>query len=180
MFKHALIPEGYRHAHVPEASFKRLRAGDAAGESSQPTSQWETPLALDASTLERLYNWLKESWDACRECNEPGAKKFAAPSIVRSVRVMDDRFQAVTLGNNRFCLCKSASHKSNSIYLVLDLVYRTYHQKCFDPDCKHYRGPPFELSPEFFDEKKEEVQHKAAADDADFKRLKVAVPDVGG
>eukprot|EP00929_Paragymnodinium_shiwhaense_P076511 TRINITY_DN39358_c0_g1_i1.p1 TRINITY_DN39358_c0_g1~~TRINITY_DN39358_c0_g1_i1.p1 ORF type:complete len:462 (-),score=110.96 TRINITY_DN39358_c0_g1_i1:400-1785(-) len=146
-FRHALLPEDYRHADVPQASFKRPRTScDSGAEASDAPS----PAALDAVALDNIYKHVAECWDSVRACNEPEAAKSAAATVIRGVKVMDEQFQAVSLGNNRYCLCKSASHKSNGVYLVLDLVQRTYHQKCFDPDCKHYRGPPFSVPDLYF------------------------------
>jgi len=146
-FRHPLIPEGYRHADVPQVAFKRPRT------SASGISTVEEQDELGPDSLNAIYKHMADSWDEFRSCNEPEAARLAAPTIVRSVKVMDDKFQAVTLGNNRYCLCKGGSHKSNSIYLVLDLVNRTYHQKCFDPDCKWYRGPPFNIPDSCFEAK---------------------------
>lgn len=46
-----------------------------------------------------------------------------------------------TIGGNRWCGNVQRAHKSNSIYLVCDLLQATVVQKCFDPDCRLFRGP---------------------------------------
>lgn len=39
-------------------------------------------------------------------------------------------------------------HKSNGVYLVVDLQKNFWYQKCFDPDCRHFRSEAFPLPPD--------------------------------
>ena len=41
---------------------------------------------------------------------------------------LEGRIITVTLGNNRFCWCKGASHRSNHVYLVADLLRGDFYQ----------------------------------------------------
>jgi hypothetical protein len=41
---------------------------------------------------------------------------------------------------SRFCMHKMSVHKSNHVYFVIDTTRRVLFQKCFDDDCKKYRG----------------------------------------
>ena len=41
---------------------------------------------------------------------------------------LEGKIITVTLGNNRFCWCKGASHRSNHVYLVADLLRGDFYQ----------------------------------------------------
>jgi hypothetical protein len=49
------------------------------------------------------------------------------------------RFQ---VGKNRFCENIRRSHKSNGIYLEVNLMNREVVQCCWDPDCRGFKSPP--------------------------------------
>ena len=53
-----------------------------------------------------------------------------------------------TLKGTRFCRNVGREHKSNGVYLVVDLQKNFWYQKCFDPDCRHFRSEAFPLPPE--------------------------------
>lgn len=40
---------------------------------------------------------------------------------------------------SHFCENIGRDHQSNCIYFLLDLAAGMYCQKCYDPDCAHYR-----------------------------------------
>merc|ERR1711971_92604 len=44
------------------------------------------------------------------------------------------------MGHNRFCFCKGSSHKSNSIYIVINPRRCVFYQKCHDIDCRGFRS----------------------------------------
>jgi hypothetical protein len=46
-----------------------------------------------------------------------------------------------TIGGNRFCGNIGRAHKSNATYIVANLDAGVWFQKCYDPDCRHYRSP---------------------------------------
>lgn len=50
------------------------------------------------------------------------------------------RYFLYTINGTRYCQNVKREHKSNSVYVVLDLEQRWWAQKCFDPDCSHFRG----------------------------------------
>ncbi|CCW66114.1 unnamed protein product [Phytomonas sp. Hart1] len=66
-----------------------------------------------------------------------GCKCFIT-SIVR----IDERNLILSLGGTRYCQNVMREHKSNNIYLVVNLIKKTWVQKCHDPDCSHYRSQP--------------------------------------
>jgi hypothetical protein len=47
----------------------------------------------------------------------------------------------LTIGGRRFCGNANREHKSNNVFYVVDLSTLSYSQRCFDPDCRGYRGP---------------------------------------
>ncbi|KAH8607306.1 putative Herpesviridae UL52 UL70 DNA primase [Trypanosoma vivax] len=72
-----------------------------------------------------------------REWNIAGG----ADCHVVSVRYHGERSLVMTLGGSRYCGNVGRQHRSNGVYITVDLEHRTWAQKCFDPDCGKYRGP---------------------------------------
>ncbi|KAL4438218.1 hypothetical protein ABPG77_010579 [Micractinium sp. CCAP 211/92] len=66
---------------------------------------------------------------------------------VRSWAALEDDLLLFTMRDNRFCSNVGRPHKSNGIYYVVDLRGGSWCQKCFDPDCRHYRSPLAPLPP---------------------------------
>jgi len=102
---------------------------------------------LEPSGNRELLQFLVQRWDEAREQNEPRAAQLANGSDqktqARSCIKLGDQhsYLAVTLAHNRFCFCKGASHKSNSIYLVVDITRGVFYQKCHDKvDCPNFRS----------------------------------------
>ena len=60
-------------------------------------------------------------------------------------RQLHGRFLTFQVSGTRYCQHIAREHKSNNVYLVVDLEKRTFVQKCFDPDCASYRSPPLPL-----------------------------------
>lgn len=50
-------------------------------------------------------------------------------------------FLLYTVQGSRYCQNVKREHKSNNVYIVVDMVKRVWAQKCFDPDCTRFRGP---------------------------------------
>lgn len=46
---------------------------------------------------------------------------------------------------NRWCGNIQREHKSNHVYYIADLKFQNLYQKCFDPDCIHYRSPEIHI-----------------------------------
>ncbi|CAJ1011544.1 putative Herpesviridae UL52/UL70 DNA primase [Leishmania naiffi] len=103
-----------------------------AGEASVPRTL--DPVALDVSiadlmsSLERVYSQIATC--ACR---------------VSQPQSLQGRFLSFAVRGTRYCQNIGREHKSNNVYLVVDLKRRTFVQKCFDPECAFYRSPPLPL-----------------------------------
>lgn len=50
-------------------------------------------------------------------------------------------FLLYTVGGTRYCQNVKREHKSNNVYIVVDMLKKVWAQKCFDPDCSTFRGP---------------------------------------
>lgn len=48
---------------------------------------------------------------------------------------------------HRWCRNIGRQHKSNGVYIVVDLSAGLWWQKCFDPDCRAYRSETMPLPP---------------------------------
>lgn len=82
-----------------------------------------------------LFDFLIGHWDQVRSTLEPGTPTNTT-RVQSGVLIGEGRYLCLTLAHNRFCLRKGASHKSNSIYFVVDLFRRIFYQKCHDVvDC---------------------------------------------
>lgn len=142
-FVHPLVPPDFGHTAFVSTR-PRGDGGDGAG--SGGVGLHVAPSEVGDALLQHLMR----AWDDMRWANEPRLK--AGPTGVASVVQLggDPRVLAVTLKSNRFCFCKGASHKSNSIFLVVDLDKCVFHQKCHDRgDCgSFYRSPPFDIPQE--------------------------------
>ena len=87
------------------------------------------------------------TWDDVRSEYEPGhAHRGVWGSRLRWMS-QDRRYLCVSFRSNRFCLCKGASHKSNNIYLVVNVSRGIWYQKCHDVECRAFRSMEFPLSP---------------------------------
>ncbi|KEG06188.1 coiled-coil domain-containing protein 111 [Trypanosoma grayi] len=58
------------------------------------------------------------------------------------VRQCGERHLLLLLDGSRYCGNVGREHRSNRVYIIVDLQQRVWAQKCFDPDCCAYRGTP--------------------------------------
>ena len=93
-----------------------------------------------------------EVWDQMRAKTENG---MWPPTSIRSVWTPSNgtgRFFTASLCNNRFCLARGRSHRSNNVYLKVDLHRGEFEQRCFDrQDCLwrfHQERVTFPIFPE--------------------------------
>lgn len=49
-------------------------------------------------------------------------------------------FFLYTVHGSRYCQNVRREHKSNNVYIVVDMLKKVWSQKCFDPDCARFRG----------------------------------------
>ena len=52
-----------------------------------------------------------------------------------------------SIAGSRWCGKIGRAHKSNSIYFVVDVKRLECCQRCYDPECADYRGPPLAVPP---------------------------------
>ncbi|KPA76873.1 putative mitochondrial hypothetical protein [Leptomonas pyrrhocoris] len=98
-------------------------------------SRWEATRPAEDETLSRLSILLQRAYTKIAHCE----------CAVLRPRRLHDRFLTFQVHGTRYCQHVGREHKSNNVYLVVDLAKRTFVQKCFDPDCVSYRSPPFLL-----------------------------------
>jgi len=86
------------------------------------------------------------------------------PGTIRSVIFFPtSKVIVYGIGNNRYCENIGRPHKSNHTLMVCDCQGGVYYQRCFDYDCRNFRGQeyplPLELCP-FYN-----VHHNSTNDD---------------
>ena len=102
--------------------------------------------------LRRVTSWMVEAWDKMRakkeNCTWP-------PTTIGNIWMPQNgsgMFFTVTLCNNRFCVARGRSHRSNNVYLKVDLHRGEFEQRCFDrEDCPwrpYHERFIFPISPE--------------------------------
>ncbi|EPY21500.1 hypothetical protein STCU_04863 [Strigomonas culicis] len=65
---------------------------------------------------------------------------------LQNPRSSSERFVLYEVEGTRYCQNVMREHKSNRVYIVVDLVSKAWYQKCFDPDCAHFRSTLTPLS----------------------------------
>ena len=62
-------------------------------------------------------------------------------------------------GSNRYCGNIGRQHKSNQIIVECDLHPQRHHmiQSCWDPECKGYRSPPFNIPIDIYNKEYENI-----------------------
>ena len=74
------------------------------------------------------------------------AYKFFFLGIIRRWLLYDQSQLLIYLiDGNRWCGNIQREHKSNHVYYIADLKFQNLYQKCFDPDCMHYRSPEIHI-----------------------------------
>eukprot|EP00435_Cladocopium_sp_Y103_P035028 s793_g9.t1 len=123
LFQHHLIPSDYGHA---QAVISRISRGGSVGLRRGNGS-------ISSAQCDPLLNHLVCTWDETRRLNEVKFdERRCAATNVQSCVELEGRIITVTLGNNRFCWCKGASHLSNHVYLVADLLRGDFYQTLDD------------------------------------------------
>ncbi len=66
----------------------------------------------------------------------------SADGRIRKIRPLNKygtyRFEIT--GSYRYCENIHRNHSDNQIYFIVDPIKRTFFQKCYDPDCQHFRS----------------------------------------
>ncbi|MEW5300383.1 MAG: hypothetical protein WDW36_003318 [Sanguina aurantia] len=71
----------------------------------------------------------------------------------------------LNMRGNRWCGNIEAEHKSNGVFIVVDLVLGVWCQRCHDPECRAYRSPALPLPADAWQQGKE--LHAAVAQPCD-------------
>ncbi|XP_023342906.1 DNA-directed primase/polymerase protein [Eurytemora carolleeae] len=75
--------------------------------------------------------------------------KIIAPGFIRKWNyIQEESIIIYDVGGTRYCGNVGREHKSNNIRFVCSLKLGILNQKCYDPDCAHYRGPDIPIAPE--------------------------------
>ncbi|CAK0801201.1 unnamed protein product [Prorocentrum cordatum] len=106
-------------------------------------------VVVDAdSNMQMLLNWLMVKWDSMRSEAEGNIYSRYLPTQVSKLIELDDGKYMAQLSNNRFCLQRERSHKSNGVFFIIDLTKGIFYQKCFDhEDCAGFSK--FQIPGEF-------------------------------
>jgi len=76
-------------------------------------------------------------------CNEGGSQG----SIRSWVWWQENSLLILNISGNRFCANIGRQHKSNGIYMVVDLQAGVWFQRCYDPECRNFRSVIMPLPP---------------------------------
>ena len=95
-----------------------------------------------------LMAYLIAVWDLQRSSVEATDTSYVQMTSGRWIeKYCHAQFLVLRLSGNRFCYRKKASHKSNSVFLVVDVIQKVFYQKCADTtDCAGFRSQEFPIS----------------------------------
>lgn len=113
-----------------------------------PATQEPLPMSLSGSTMSHiprseyasLHAWAASTWD--NVAASVGASTGRASYVASAMGTESKAVVSLTLGGNRYCARVKRQHKSNAVYLVLNLRSASLVQKCHDPDCQGFRSDP--------------------------------------
>ena len=137
-----LVPEDAGHATVG-----RPRRCSAVGQVQSVPQGFPTVAPCEDTLLAGVLEVLVRAWDAVRSEYEPGHARMGVLGSRLRWMSRDRRYCCVSLRNNRFCLCKGASHLSNHVYLVVNVSRAIWYQKCHDADCGAFKSMEFSFPP---------------------------------
>ncbi|KAG5494181.1 hypothetical protein GH5_02171 [Leishmania sp. Ghana 2012 LV757] len=119
------LPGGICPATSTRACAAPPRAAAPAVPATLHTASLGVNLEELVSCLERVYSQIADC--AC---------------TVGQPHRLSDRYLSFTVRGTRYCQNVGREHRSNNVYVVVDVAQMTFVQKCFDPDCASYRSPP--------------------------------------
>nr|CCC90712.1 conserved hypothetical protein [Trypanosoma congolense IL3000] len=102
------------------------------GPSSRGGANAQQLLPKEVERYAALVKYVVEQWSAM--CGDACS--------VSSARRCGDRYLLLTLKGSRYCGNVGRQHRSNNVYLSVDLKCGVWFQKCFDPECAGFRGAP--------------------------------------
>jgi len=121
-----LLPCDQEISRGGRRSVKRPR--DPQKPSSNPSSIGETPYPLEEHKVLMF------------------AGKFGRqPARTGSWRLTDN-FLTLNLRDNRYCHNIGREHRSNNVYYCVDLKAQEFYQRCYDPECRHFKSKSWPLN----------------------------------
>ncbi|KAJ3358269.1 hypothetical protein HDU91_005265 [Kappamyces sp. JEL0680] len=73
---------------------------------------------------------------------------FPEPFVKSYIYYPQSQTILYVIGGSRFCSRIGRQHQSNAVYYLVDTERGVCTQRCFDPDCRGFRGPPICLDAE--------------------------------
>lgn len=135
--------------HVPVKQLIEIAGVDNAppGTAARPNPSSSTPLGNSMhSEVEIDGAILAVAEELQRQYQEISGRMC----VVHRPRRVGERYLTFQLSDTRFCCNIGREHRSNGVYLVVDVVTHAWVQKCFDPDCARYRSPSRPISSALF------------------------------
>lgn len=154
MFEHSLVPSDLKHE-----SFSMRRIAPIGNGSCPTRARSGSGAAVREGEYKETFEHMLSVWDEMRKNYEPNYNTSQPTGVGSCMEVGEETQQGrllLTVSNNRFCLCKGSSHKSNSIFLVVDFMAGCFYQKCHDADCRHFRSADFPLPQGMLEAEQEE------------------------
>ena len=113
-----------------------VTAGTARSLSSSSSSSSSSPLHYRPSPHPELDAFIES---VCSSTNAGSS----STGTIRSWTVLDDSGSIFlyNIKGNRFCGNIGRQHKSNGIFFIVDVQHGVWYQKCYDPECRHYKSP---------------------------------------
>ena len=142
-----LCARGVVAVDADHATVRQARRCSAAGQVLLQSRGCSTVAPCEDTVLGCLLEVLVRTWGDVRSQCEPGHARTGVLGSRFRWTSPDRRYLCVSLCNNRFCLCKGASHKSNNIYLVVNVSRAIWYQKCHDVECRSFKSMEFSFSP---------------------------------
>ncbi|GIL44777.1 hypothetical protein Vafri_2278 [Volvox africanus] len=71
----------------------------------------------------------------------------------------------LSMRENRWCANIGRAHRSNGIYFTVDLRGGTWHQRCFDPECRDFRSARMPLPSHLWEECRSRVDERQHEED---------------
>ena len=142
-----LCARGVVAGDADHSTVRQARRFPAARQVVSPSRGCSSVASCEDTVLGCLVEVLVRTWGDVRSQFEPGHAKTGVLGSRLRWTSPDRRYLCVSLRNNRFCLCKGASHKSNNIYLVVNVSRALWYQKCHDVECRSFKSMDFSFSP---------------------------------
>jgi hypothetical protein len=105
------------------------------------------PFKSDMSELQALVSAFQSGMGCLRTAN------------IRSISYQPEAGKVlIQVSGNRFCRNINREHKSNHIFLVIDLPSSSIHQRCTDPDCSQFRSNEFPIPPKLSNQLRDMIE----------------------